>query len=76
MDFWPLPIYHSKEIGKIDQKWLQMGQNGYFWVIQMVQMSPGIPTPNSLTKNGEIWTKNWVKLPKMAENRPKWVIRG
>ena len=31
-------------------------------------MRPGIPTPNSLTKKGEILTKNMGKLPEMAEH--------
>ena len=46
-------------------------QNGPKWsemVTEMIQMRPGIPTPNSLTKNGELLMKNWEKLPKMAQN--------
>ena len=42
-----------------------MAQNGPKWsemFRQMVQMSTGIPTPNCLTKNGEICQKIYHKI--------------
>ena len=51
-----------------------MTQTWPFWVTQIVQMMPGIPTPNSLIKNGEILMKNREKfLKKMAEMTQKWL---
>jgi len=34
-------------------------------------MTAGIPTPNSLTQNGEILTKKWQKWPKIVKNGQK-----
>jgi len=48
---------------KYGQKWSEMFR-------QMVQMSRGIPTPNCLTKNGEICQK-MAKRPKNSQGRPK-----
>ena len=50
---------------------------------QMVQMRPGIPTPNCLTKNVEKLPKNGQNdpkmdknYPKMSKNYPKWPKNG
>ena len=57
-------------------KWIKIIQTWPFWVTQIVQMMPGIPTPNSLIKNGEILMKNWEKLPKNSQNAPKMAKSG
>ena len=48
-------------MAKNSAKWSEM-------LRQMVQMRSGIPTPNCLTKKGEILTKNekFQKIAKMA----------
>ena len=53
------------------------GKNGHFWVTKMFQLTAGIPTPNSLTKNGEILMKNRETfLKKIAEMTQKWTKNG
>ena len=69
------------KMGKMDQKWLSMTKTCHFWVMQMVQIRPGISTQNYLTNNGKILMKNWVgeiakKWPKLLKNGPKWVKMG
>jgi len=59
---------------KCDPKWPKRVSN----VNQMVQIRPGIPSPNFLTKHGKILHKNGPKRDKMNKkghkNDPKWSV--
>ena len=53
------------------QKWSKNGPKWSEMLRQMVQMRPGIPTPNCLTKNGEKLQNKYQKMAKMTLKWPK-----
>ena len=69
---YPHMAKNSTKQPKMPQKWFEM-------LRQLLQIRPGILTPNCLTKNDEILTKNGKigkKMPqmtiKLARNGQKW----